>query len=178
MKLKYELPLAVAVWWIPLLGPFILGFVTAMLEREFKRGLISLAICDVISSLLYLSLVYFLRISLFGNIFTLLIIIFTIAGVAISVLSLMFFTNNMTTTTVSGNTINTEFYASSLNEVEEKVDRFLLNIGINREYCTKDNTSLGYDMIKNVYNCNNIRVEYEITKPGRKYKVKLTVKVA
>lgn len=178
MRLHYTIPIAIGLWWIPVIGPAIFGFVNAFIEKSYKRSLISTVISSSLASLIYILLsIYVIKIPLLGNFLPVITIILSLVGIAISIMVVYLVFSRITIMSVSNEGVYTEFYSSSFDEAKEKIDAFISSLGINLSDCPDPSLELSEKRIKSTFNCNGLKVQYEVTEELRgKYKVKVWIK--
>lgn len=82
-SLKYTIPVALAVWWIPILNGIIVGAVAGFSERRRDTSMVSSGVASLIGSALYLYLAFkVLVVPIFGNLLPVLAVIFSIVGIS------------------------------------------------------------------------------------------------
>lgn len=171
MKLKYIIPLTIAVWWIPILSGLIVGFVTSFLEGNYRRGLFTLLTSSGLASAFYIVLaLYVLKVPFLGNLLPTFSIIFSAVDIVIAylVFSFTFYKSAYTKMTQEG--IYSEFYASSREEIEDRIKDLLIE-------CGSPQLNLSEDKISVHRECSGYIVDYEMIEAGKnRYKVKLQVK--
>ncbi|BCU70356.1 hypothetical protein [Stygiolobus caldivivus] len=178
MKLQYEIPVAIGLWWIPVIGPALFGLIDAFIERDLRRGLVSTFISSVLASSLYIFVsVYVIKAPILGNILPVFTMILSIVGIVISMLTVYLLLSRITVTSVSNNGIYTEFYSSSIDDAKAKVENFISGLGINLSDCPSPSLELSEDKIKTTMDCNGVKIQYEVTEELKgKYKVKMWIK--
>ena len=171
MKLKYAVPLAIAIWWLPIISGLILGFVTSFLEKEYKQGLVTIVISSGLASALYIFLAFYvLKIPFLGNLLPILSVIFSIVDVVIAYLIFNFSFYRSTYSTISPEGIYTEFYVSSREEVEDRIKDLLVS-------CGDPHLTLSENKIIVHRDCSGYSIDYEMVEAEKnKYKVRLQVK--
>ncbi|WP_369610505.1 hypothetical protein [Sulfurisphaera javensis] len=171
MKLKYLIPLALAIWWLPILSGLILGFVTSFLEREHKKGVLTIILSSLIASAFYISLaIYVLKVPFLGNLLPTFSVIFSIIDTVIATLTFNFIFYKSSYSTITTDGMYTEFYVSSREEIEDRLKDLLVN-------CRDPQLTLSEDKISVHRECSGYIVDYEMIEAGKnKYKVRLQVK--
>jgi hypothetical protein len=177
MKLQYEIPIAIGLWWIPVIGPAIFGAVDAFIERDFRKGIISTAISSILASSFYIYLTFsVIRAPILGNLLPVITVVMSAVGVIISLATVYLLLSRLSITSVSGNGIYTEFYSSSVEEAKSKVENLISSLGINPSDCPSPSLELSEDKIRTTMACNGLKIQYEVTQELRgKYKVKVWV---
>ena len=171
VKLKYTVPLAIAIWWLPIISGLILGFVTSFLEKEYKQGLVTIIISSGLASTLYIFLAFYvLKIPFLGNLLPILSIIFSLVDIVIAYFVFNFSFYRSTYSSISSEGIYTEFYVSSRDEIEDRIKDLLVSCG-NPQLTLSENKILVHR------DCSGYIIDYEMVEAGKnKYKVKLQVK--
>jgi len=171
VKLKYTIPLAIAIWWLPIISGLILGFVTSFLEREYKRGLMTLAISSALASALYIFLAFYaLKVPFLGNLLPTFSVIFSVIDLVIAYLIFNFTFYKSAYSSISPEGIQSEFYVSSREEIEERIKDLLVA-------CGEPHMTLSEDKIIVHRDCSGYTIDYEMVEAGRnRYKVRLEVK--
>ncbi|MBW9140867.1 MAG: hypothetical protein K1T65_04070 [Candidatus Aramenus sp.] len=168
--LKITIPLSLATWWIPILGPIINGIANAFLERRIRPSVLSAVVSSSVASALYVFLALkFLFVPLFGNLFQFLAVLLSVIGIGISTSVAYVVSRHMTYSYYSGDSLNVEFYAKSQEEIERRLGPFL-------EGCGEPTYSFSEKKIIVKRNCSQYAMEYEITQEGRKYRVSVHIR--
>lgn len=171
MKLKYTILLAIVTWWIPILSGLILGFVTSLIERKYRTGLLNVLLSSAIASVFYIFLsIFVLKVPFLGNLLPTFSIIFSIADTIIAYLVFNFTFFRTSYSSVTNESMYTELYVSSREELEGKLRDLLVN-------CKDPQLTLSEDKITVHRECSGYTVDYEIVEVGKnKYKARVEVK--
>jgi len=171
VKLKYTVPLAIAIWWLPIISGLIIGFVTSFLEKEYKRGLATIIISSGLASALYIFLAFYvLKVPFLGNLLPTFSIIFSAVDLVIAYLVFNFTFYKSAYSSISPEGVYSEFYASSREEIEDRIKDLLVA-------CGDPQMTLSENKIIVHRECSGYIVEYEMIEAGKnRYKVKLQVK--
>ena len=171
MKLKYTIPLALAIWWIPIFSGLILGFVSSFLNKEYKKGIFSVLLSSIIASAFYIALAFYvLKVPILGNLLPTFAIIFSAIDTALSLLVFNFIFYKSSFSSITADGMYSEFYVSSREEVEDRLKELLIN-------CGDPKLTLSEDKISVHRECTGYVVDYDIVEAGKnKYKVRLQVK--
>ncbi|AWR93323.1 hypothetical protein [Acidianus brierleyi] len=168
-SLKYSIPLALAIWWLPILGPIIVGLANSFLERKLYSSIISSIISSAIASTVYIFLaVKFLFVPLLGDLLQFLSIILSIVGIGISAFVAFLVSRHMVYSYYNENSLNMEFYAKDQDEIEDRLRPFYEN-------CSSPVYSFSENKIIVKRKCSGFTLEYEMTKEGKGYRVKVRV---
>ncbi|BCS92408.1 hypothetical protein L3N51_02131 [Metallosphaera sp. J1] len=170
-SLKYSIPVALAVWWIPILNGIIVGLVAGFSERRRDTAVISAGIGSLIASALYLYLAFkVLVVPILGNLLPVLSVIFSIVGISLSLLSSYLVSNRTTISVVTPEGAEMEFYARNNDEIEQRLSSLTQGCG-NPSYNVIDENNMIVTR-----KCNGYELQYQVRKEGRGYRVNIKVK--
>ncbi|EZQ02249.1 MULTISPECIES: hypothetical protein [Acidianus] len=167
-SLKYTIPLALGIWWIPIASGIIDGFIASFTEKKITNSIISAALSSSIASAVYIFIaIKILVVPFLGNLLPFFAILFSAVDIGISLATAYFLSSRMIRTTIVGNSEVMEFYVNSQDEIEEKLRPF-------DNGCQQPVYSFsGENKVIVTRKCNGYQMKYEIMKEGKKYKVVL-----
>ncbi|BBL46343.1 hypothetical protein [Metallosphaera sedula] len=170
-SLKYTIPVALAVWWIPILNGIIVGAVAGFSERRRDTSMVSSGVASLIGSALYLYLAFkVLVVPIFGNLLPVLAVIFSIVGISLGLLASYTISNRTTVSVVTPEGAEMEFYAKNNDEIEQKLSSLTQGCG-NPSYNVIDENNMIVTR-----KCNGYELQYQVRKEGRGYRVNIKVK--
>ncbi|MCY0859787.1 MAG: hypothetical protein OWQ54_05090 [Sulfolobaceae archaeon] len=172
MQKKYLLLLPFVIWWFPLVGPVIEGFIIGYSSRKATESLLYSLYSSVIGSLLTsFILIYFIKIPLLGNFFPFLVILLNVIGsiACIAISYLMSSRGVYATITPSGTEI--QFHVNNMDEIDNIIKDY-----VDLSMCSKPTYKfISDDNIEISRDCSNVRVVYDVKRDGKKYLVTLKI---
>ncbi|AEB95831.1 MAG: hypothetical protein QXR57_07195 [Metallosphaera sp.] len=170
-SLKYSIPLALAIWWVPIIDGVIVGAVTGFSERRRDSAIASSFIASLIASSLYVYLAFkVLTVPLLGNLLPILSIIFSIVGIAVSALVSYVVSGRTAISVVTPDGAEMEFYANNNEEIEQRLSSLTNGCG-DPSYNVIDENNMEVTR-----ECNGYQLQYKVSKEGRGYRVNIKVK--
>ncbi|QKR00247.1 hypothetical protein GWK48_07540 [Metallosphaera tengchongensis] len=170
-SLKYSIPIALAVWWLPILNGVIVGLVTGFSERRRDVALISASVSSVLATAVYVFLAYkVLDVPLLGNLLPVFTVIFSLIGISLSVTISYLVSNRTTFSVITPEGADMEFYVKDNSEIEQRLSSLTAGCG-EPSYNILDENNVTVTR-----KCNGYEIEYNVKKEGRMYKVNVHVK--
>ncbi|AWR99081.1 hypothetical protein [Metallosphaera hakonensis] len=170
-SLKYSIPVALAVWWIPILDGVIVGLVSGFSERRKDTAPISSLIASSLASALYVYLAFkVLVVPFLGNLLPVFSVIFSVLGIASSVLISYAISGRTMFSVVTPDGAEMEFHAKNNSEIEERLGSLINGCGEPSYNVIDENNMIV------TRKCNGYEVQYRVRKEGKGYRVNIKVK--
>lgn len=173
MDRRYILLVPLLIWWIPLVGPLVQGFIIGSVMKGNIKNSLSYAILSSIigSTVTSITIIKLIKVPLLGNLFPFFVILLNVIGSVICIFVSDLISSKGVFTVMTPRGMEMEFHVNKMDEIDSVLGEYVdpsMCSQPSLKFITEDNVEVSRD-------CGNIRLVYNVSKDGKKYLVKLRV---